>query len=83
MDQFTSGKELRYISCINSNLAVGQCRPKPGANDPFHLISNDTKAIKAMKLAELKPQLAMLSDWDHLTSEEYFAAQVKTGLDIL
>ena len=58
-------------------------RPKSGTNSPFHLISNDTNAIEAMRDAEAKPQLAMLSDWDHLTSKEYFAAQVETGLDIL
>jgi hypothetical protein len=36
-----------------------------------------------MRRAEANPHLVVLSDWDHLTSEEYQQLQVSTGLDIL
>ena len=35
-----------------------------------------------MKTAEKKAQFALLSDWDHLTSSEYRAVEVDSGLDL-
>ena len=35
-----------------------------------------------MKQAEKKAQFALLSDWDHLTSSEYRAVEVDSGLDL-
>ncbi|KAL9076199.1 MAG: hypothetical protein Q9161_001246 [Pseudevernia consocians] len=35
-----------------------------------------------MQSAEKKAQFAMLSDWDHLTSEEYRAVEVASALDL-
>ena len=35
-----------------------------------------------MKKAEKKAQFALLSDWDHLTSSEYRAIEVDSGLDL-
>ena len=35
-----------------------------------------------MKQAEKKAQFALLSDWDHLTSSEYRAIEVDSGLDL-
>ncbi|KAJ5949009.1 Multicopper oxidase type 2 [Penicillium verhagenii] len=45
--------------------------PAPETPQPFHLISSNQADIEAMQKAEKNPQLIMLSDWDHLTSEQY------------
>lgn len=57
--------------------------PAPETPQPFHLISNNTADIEAMKQAEQDPQLIMLSDWDHLTFEEYQQIQVASNLNVL
>lgn len=57
--------------------------PAPETPQPFHLISNNTADIEAMKQAEKDPQLVMLSDWDHLTFEEYQQIQVASNLNVL
>ncbi|KAL2003357.1 hypothetical protein VTN02DRAFT_4177 [Thermoascus thermophilus] len=57
-------------------------RPKPGTPTPFGLISQDEADIKAMLRAEENPRLVMLSDWEKLTSEQYWAYQEYSGLDL-
>ncbi|KAJ5759775.1 Multicopper oxidase type 2 [Penicillium odoratum] len=49
--------------------------PAPETPNPFHLISSDPADIEAMHRAEKNPQLIMLSDWDHLTFEQYQKVQ--------
>ncbi|KAJ6155450.1 Multicopper oxidase type 2 [Penicillium chermesinum] len=56
--------------------------PAPETPLPFSLISNDAADIAAMEQAEKNPQLVMLSDWDHLTSEQYQKAQEDSRLNI-
>lgn len=58
-------------------------RPSPNRDSPFSMISNDPADIEAMKRAERNGKLVMLSDWDHLTGEEYMKAMEETGYDIL
>ena len=58
-------------------------RPTPSDSSPFSSIASDAQSLTAMKRAEANPKLAMLSDWDHLTSEEYINAEKVSGLDIL
>ncbi|EAW14604.1 laccase abr2 [Aspergillus clavatus NRRL 1] len=57
-------------------------RPRKDRDSPFAMISDDPSDIKAMKRAERDGQLVVLSDWDHLTSEEYMGALRSTGYDI-
>jgi hypothetical protein len=45
--------------------------PSPDVQQPFHLISSNEQDNEAMKKAEENRQLVTLSDWDHLTSEQY------------
>ena len=47
------------------------------------MISNDPDDLEAMKKAERDTIPVVLSDWDHLTSEEYMNAMEETGYDIL
>ena len=57
--------------------------PPSSQPSPFGLIANSTKAsINEMQEAEKKAQFAMLSDWDHLTSSEYRAVELASGLDL-
>ncbi|KAJ5108642.1 Multicopper oxidase type 2 [Penicillium angulare] len=56
--------------------------PAPETPQPFHLISNNTADIAAMQKAELDPKLIILSDWDHLTFEEYQKIQEESGYSV-
>jgi hypothetical protein len=58
-------------------------RPKKGRPDPFHLISNNTDDIVAMRRAANDPNLVIMSDWNHVSSQEYLEAEEVSGLDIL
>jgi hypothetical protein len=60
-------------------------RTSPSANreSPFAMISDDPADIAAMTNAAHDAQLVMLSDWDHLPSDEYMDVLKKTGYDIL
>lgn len=60
-------------------------RASPSANreSPFSMISDDPSDIEAMTKAAHDAQLVMMSDWDHLPSDEYMDALRKTGYDIL
>ena len=58
-------------------------RPSPDRGNPFSIISNDPDDLAAMKKAEQDTVPVVLSDWDHLTSDEYMQAMEDTGYDIL
>ena len=47
------------------------------------MISDDPVDIEAMKVAESTPEIVILSDWDHLTSDAYMQAMQESGYDIL
>ncbi|KAL4892277.1 multicopper oxidase-domain-containing protein [Aspergillus ambiguus] len=57
-------------------------RPSEKTSHPFGLISDNSDEIQSMKYAERHGELVVLSDWDHLTSEEYMDALKDTGYDI-
>jgi hypothetical protein len=46
------------------------------------MISSNADDIEAMKKAESKAQTALVSDWTKFTSEEWYAAEQASGLDI-
>lgn len=49
---------------------------------PFDLITQNPDEIKAIRAAEEKPHLIMISDWHHLSAEQLFQAMNDTNLDI-
>ncbi|KAI2785676.1 Laccase abr2 [Penicillium oxalicum] len=57
-------------------------RPAANRESPFSMISSDPAEIEAMKTAASNPQLVVLSDWDHLTSDAYMQAMRESGYDI-
>ena len=81
MGHYSSGekKTPRFISESDTTYSS----PPASQPSPFGLIANSTESsINEMKEAEKKAQFAMLSDWDHLTSSEYRAVEVASGLDL-
>lgn len=66
---------------LQSNAVIA--RPADQSDSPFSMISDDPGDIEAMRLAEKNANLVILSDWDHLTSDEYMRAMMETGYDIL
>ncbi|KAJ5812954.1 hypothetical protein N7447_009977 [Penicillium robsamsonii] len=57
-------------------------RPSADQESPFSMISDDPADIEAMTKAAHDAQLVMMSDWDHLPSNEYMDALRDTGYDI-
>ncbi|KAJ5573783.1 Multicopper oxidase type 2 [Penicillium hispanicum] len=57
--------------------------PTPETPQPFSLISDATADIEAMQKAEKNPHLVILSDWDHLTADEYQKAQEDSHLNVI
>ncbi|KAF2475269.1 laccase [Lindgomyces ingoldianus] len=55
-------------------------RPKKDCEAPWPFISDDTRDTDAMARAALNPELVMLSDWSQYTSDEYWKANVDSGL---
>lgn len=70
-------------SVYNPNSRWFRYRPSPNRQNPFAAISKNDEDQRAMKEAERNPVSVVLSDWDHLTSEDYMKALEDTGYDIL
>ena len=58
-------------------------RPASTEPSPFSLIASDSKNLTALKRAEASAKPVVVSDWTHLTSDEFLAAEEATGYDIL
>ena len=58
-------------------------RPASTEPSPFSLIASDKKNLTAIKKAEASATPVVVSDWTHLTSDEFLAAEEETGYDIL
>ena len=58
-------------------------RPRLEETSPFSLISSDTADVAAMQAAGETARILLLSDWTHLTSDEYIALEKETGYDLL
>lgn len=65
----TSGRH-RDESLRESQLTNFTSR-KEGSPEPWDLISSDPEDIKAMHKASRDPKMIMISDWTHVTSDEY------------
>ena len=58
-------------------------RPAKNTPSPFHMISNDTKTLNAIEQAVANPELVLLSDWSHFTSEELRNISLAANIDPL
>lgn len=55
--------------------------PADGRPAPFDKISNSGDELERIRKAVFNPTPIFLSDWHHLTSEEFFRVQVESGID--
>ncbi|RFU31991.1 hypothetical protein B7463_g4366, partial [Scytalidium lignicola] len=56
-------------------------RPAPGVATPFGLISSDSGQKAAMKKAFNNPNMMMITDWSHFTSQEIRDISVSANID--
>lgn len=56
--------------------------PRPTDPKPFHFISNDSRAIRAMEKAEREVLPLVIADFTHLTSDEKWDMTVAAGLEV-
>ncbi|PGH10994.1 hypothetical protein AJ79_05145 [Helicocarpus griseus UAMH5409] len=56
-------------------------RPAEDRPAPFEKISDSIQGLKKIKQAVSKPTPVFVSDWTHLTSEEYMKAAMESGID--
>jgi hypothetical protein len=68
-----------FLHCSSNQKAS----PSANRESPFAMISDDPADIAAMTKAAHDARLVMLSDWDHLPSDQYMDVLKKTGYDIL
>ncbi|KAG0652284.1 Conidial pigment biosynthesis oxidase abr2 [Hyphodiscus hymeniophilus] len=57
-------------------------KPKENTSTPFSLISKSTKDVNDMELAAANPEIAVMSDWSHFTSEELQHIAETADIDI-
>ena len=67
------------------DVSAYKCDRRPASTEPspFSLIASDSKSLTDMKKAEASAKPVVVSDWTHLTSDEFLAAEEATGYDIL
>jgi hypothetical protein len=58
-------------------------RPAKNTPTPFNLISNDTNTLNQLENAATYPEIVLLSDWSHFTSEELHNVSVAADIDPL
>ncbi|KAE8147224.1 multicopper oxidase-domain-containing protein [Aspergillus avenaceus] len=76
-----------YHSHYKSVMQDGQVgalyiRHKPDAPRPYSAITNDTTELKKMQHAEENSNLMLITDWTHFTAQEYFQAEIDSGLNL-
>ncbi|PNY22482.1 Uncharacterized protein TCAP_07121 [Tolypocladium capitatum] len=57
-------------------------KPKEEQTELWSHISNNTNDIRAMAKAAVNPELIIVSDWSRLTSDEYWKANIQSGLQL-
>ncbi|KAE9376113.1 multicopper oxidase [Stipitochalara longipes BDJ] len=60
-----------------------QITPADGTATPFDLISNTTQELHRLEEAAANPQIVVLSDWSHFTSEELRSVSLAADIDPL
>lgn len=55
--------------------------PKNGTPNPFRMISNDSNTLRQLNEQVNNPQLVLLSDWSHFTSETLHDVGVAANID--
>ncbi|KUJ08107.1 laccase TilA [Mollisia scopiformis] len=58
-------------------------QPKSGTPTPFTMISNDSNTLRQLNEQVNNPQIVMLSDWSHFTSQELHDVSIAAGIDPL
>ena len=58
-------------------------RPASGTPTPFSMISNFTKDVRQLEYAMQNPELVVLSDWSHFTSQELRNITLEADIDPL
>jgi hypothetical protein len=58
-------------------------RPAKGAPTPFSMISNFTKDVKQLEYAMGNPEMVVLTDWTHFTSQELRNITLEANIDPL
>lgn len=76
-----------YHSHVNDQIEDGlygpiSIRPRPGSPKPFHLISDDDAAVRAMEHAEEHIAPLALYDFMHITSREKWDITPRAGIEI-
>jgi FtsP/CotA-like multicopper oxidase with cupredoxin domain len=56
--------------------------PQPGTKKPFHMISNDPAALRAMERAERAVHPLIMFDYMHITSEQKWEITPQAGVEI-
>jgi hypothetical protein len=57
--------------------------PADGTSTPFNLISNTTQDLHRLAKAAASPQIVMLSDWSHFTSQDLHDISIAADIDPL
>ncbi|KAI5363187.1 putative multicopper oxidase, type 1, multicopper oxidase, copper-binding, cupredoxin [Septoria linicola] len=57
-------------------------RPSRSQPKPFDRITSDSASLNALMRAEDNPQFVMVTDWQHVTSNELMAIQNRTNIDV-
>ena len=57
--------------------------PADGAPTPFSLISSTTQDLHRLANAAASPQIVMLSDWSHFTSQDLHDISIAADIDPL
>ena len=62
---------------------IYRSRPAKGTPTPFSMISNFTKDVKQLEHAMRHPEMVVLSDWSHFTSQELRNITLEADIDPL
>ncbi|KAE8385117.1 multicopper oxidase-domain-containing protein [Aspergillus alliaceus] len=76
-----------YHSHFKNVLQDGQVgafyiRHKPDAPRPYSAITKDRAELVQMQRAEANPNLMLITDWTHFTAQEYYQAEIDSGLNL-
>lgn len=87
-DSWRMGSLVEYISSEFSQISGGLTysdsrRPKSGTPNPFTMISNDSNTLRQLNEQVDNPNIVMLSDWSHFTSDQLQDISIAADIDPL